>query len=86
METPLEPGIHHGYTINFSCIIKELLEGEYLVRFGANGRASYTSNGLYHIIVTEPKTIPQKQREPLIPTPKEIKIISPISGKEINLD
>lgn len=87
LETPLDPGIHHGYTVNHSCIIKKLQEGEYLLRFGARGRGSYASNGLYHLIVTKPAmamTVPPKQV--IFPTPKGIKIISPISGEEIILD
>jgi len=88
LETPLQPGPHQGFTINYCLIMKNLDDGEYFIRFGAKGRKGYESRGLYQLIV-KGKSISDPSKGYTVPplriNDKDIKLISGINSKQIKL-
>lgn len=85
LETPLQPGFHQGFTVNWCLIIENLKKGEYILGFGARGKGPYSSCGIYQLVVSESKQTFGNHIKPVRPI-FQGKLVSAVNGKEINLD
>jgi hypothetical protein len=86
LETPLQPGPHQGFTINYCLILKNLDDGEYFIRFSAKGRKGYESKAFYQLIVKGASvTDPTKDDvifPPMLINGKSAKLFSGIDPKK----